>query len=71
MLNNGDLKVTIALVSNGVHIALLEEYMAEALTTDRALFESIKQYLSPDDLIKREKQLINAGKFLGVIRHSL
>jgi hypothetical protein len=71
MLKNGDLKVTIALVSNGVHIALLEEYMAEALTTDRALFESIKQYLSPDDLIKREKQLINAGKFLGVIRHSL
>lgn len=58
------------LLTGGVRLNLLEEYMSESIKTDREVFESVKEYLSPQDRTKKEQQLVNAGMFLSIIRNS-
>lgn len=65
---NGLIKTSLS--TEGISLSLLEEYVSDSIKTDRQLFESIKEYLSPEQRFQREQQLINVGIFLSIIRSS-
>lgn len=52
------------------HNQLIDEYLTDALKTDREFFESVKHLLKPEERDHRESMIVATGTFLTLIRRS-
>lgn len=59
------------LTESGIELQSIEKYLLEKLQQDRDYFDTVKQYLTPDERDRREFELIHVGILLSLIRRSL